>query len=72
MHLLYSTLCSNSSEFLVFSSRKMLWRMVTMVLKPFTRRNKKIGLFLVAVSAFYSQNEIYILETTGILVLRGN
>ncbi len=34
------TLCSNSLELLVFfSSCKMLWQMVTMVLRPFTRCN---------------------------------
>ena len=37
--LLDSTLCSNSLELLVFSSRTMLWRKVTMVLRPFTRCN---------------------------------
>ncbi len=43
--LLDSTLCSNSLELLIFLRRKMLWRMVTMVLKPFTRCNKTLGLF---------------------------
>ena len=39
MHLGFkdSTLCSKSLELLVFSSRKMLWGMVTMILRPFTR-----------------------------------
>ncbi len=37
--LLYSTLYSNFLELLVFLSCKMLWQMVTMVLKPFTRYN---------------------------------
>ncbi len=41
-----STLCNNSLKLVAFSSRKMLWGMVTMVLKPFIRRNiKKLGLF---------------------------
>ncbi len=42
---------SNSLELLVFSSRKMLWQMATMVLKPFTRCNFLKLLFFVAVIA---------------------
>ncbi len=50
-----STLCSNSLELLVFSSHKMLWRKVTMVLRPYTRLNFKLGHFKVAESAYYQK-----------------
>ncbi len=52
--LLDSTLCIASLELLVFfQGHKMLWRKVTMVLRPFTRCNFKNSavLFIVAVSA---------------------
>ncbi len=49
------TLYSNSLELVVFSSRKMLWRMITMILKPFTRHNKKTRPFLVPASTLLSK-----------------
>ncbi len=51
-----STLCSNSLELLAFSSRKMLWRMVTMVLNPLPDVIFKNNFaFLVATNVFLSK-----------------
>ncbi len=55
-----STLCSNYLELLAFSSRKMLWRMVTMVLNPLPdvikkQKQKTTRAFLVAASVWYQK-----------------
>ncbi len=57
--LLDSILCSKSLELLVFSSCKMLWRKVTMVLRPFTRHNFKN-------SAIYDSCKFLLSKTTNI------
>ncbi len=58
--LLDSTLCSNSLELLVFflDGRKVLWRKVTMVLRPGPRHNLKN-------SAVYSSCERLLSRATG-------
>ncbi len=56
--LLDSTLCRNSLEFLVFSSRKMLWQLVIMVLKNYTRH-------FFFNSTFFSSYECLLSKATG-------